>query len=112
MTQPLNLAAFQSAKPAPKAEPATEWQSLDINTLSPDLQSAYFTYRKALDLANQHRKAFEAAMSDKVELPSHLMLAFGYKFGKLSIAIVKAERPTSAKPALSLADLIARADRK
>ena len=109
----INLAAFQRpAKPTAEREaPKPDWQNLDVETLSPDLQRAYFTYRKALDAANTSRKAFESAMAAKLELPSHLSLAFGYKFGKLSIAIVPAERPKATRSAMSLADLIAKADR-
>lgn len=110
----LNLSAFQRpAKPAPTdtAPEKADWQSLDVSTLSPDLQSAYLSYRKAQDIANKSRVAFEDAMNDKLELPSHLTLAFGYKFGKLSVAIVKREKPRSTRPALSLSDLIARVDR-
>ena len=113
MSKPLNLAAFQSpaaSRPAPASVPTEpDWQSLDTSTLSPDLQSAYFAYRKAADAANNARKTFEAGMAAKVELPPHLTLAFGYRFGKLSVAIVPAKRPSTAKAALSLSDLISRA---
>jgi hypothetical protein len=107
----INLAAFTKPAYAPKpAEPAKAgWQSLDIATLSDDLQAAYYAYRKAQDAANKSRLEFEAAMKAKIELPDHLRLAFGYKFGKLSVAIVRAER--TRKAGLSLADLIRRADK-
>lgn len=107
----INLAAFtkpEPHKPEPSA-PKADWQSLDIATLSDDLQAAYYAYRKAQDLANKSRLEFEAAMEAKIELPDHLRLAFGYKFGKLSVAIVRAER--TRKAGLSLADLIRRADK-
>jgi len=110
MTQALNVTAFQ--KPAPANETKADWQSLDITTLSADLQSAYHDYRTAQDIANKRRKTFEDAMSAKLELPAHLALAFGYKFGRLSVAIVPASRPSSAKPAMSLTDLVKRADRR
>lgn len=108
----INLAAFQKPKAVTADAPRADWQSLDVATLSPDLQSEYFAYRKAIDSANAARKRFEAAMADKLDLPAHLALAFGYKFGKLSVALVPAERPKStARAALSLEQLIAKADR-
>jgi hypothetical protein len=106
MTQALNLAAF--TKPTPAKAPDTDWQSLDVDTLDSTLQTAYFNYRKAQDHANTQRKAFETLMSAKVELPTHLSLAFGYKFGKLSVAIVPVKRPSSGRAALSLTDLMRR----
>ena len=106
MAQALNIAAFQ--KPATAKAPDTDWQSLDVDTLSNDIQALYFTYRKAQEHASTQRKAFEAAMSAKIELPTHLSLAFGYKFGKLSVAIVPVKRPSTGKAALSLLDLMKR----
>jgi hypothetical protein len=106
MTQALNIAAF--TKPATAKTPDTDWQSLDVDTLDNTLQAAYFTYRKAQDHANTQRKAFEALMSTKIELPAHLSLAFGYKFGKLSVAIVPIKRPSSGRAAMSMSDLMRR----
>ena len=108
MPTPLNIAAFQA--PTKPTEPTkADWQTLDISTLSPDLGKLYHDYRQVQAHANTARKAFEDAMSAKVELPNQLALAFGYKFGKVSIAIVPAERPRTGRPAMSLADLVKRA---
>lgn len=104
----LNLSAFQTPSKAPAVDPKLDWQKLDIATLSPDLQEAYQTMAHAQAKANTARKAFEAAMNDKIELPAHLSLAFTYRFG-LAIAIAPKRKP--AKPALSLSDLVARANR-
>ena len=106
MATPINMSAF--TKPAPVKTPEADWQSLDVDTLSPDLQQLYLAYRKAADHANTQRKAFETAMQSKLELPSHLTLACGYRFGKLSVAIVPKSRPKSSHSALSLADLMRR----
>ncbi len=112
MATALNLNAFRAPAPAAPKAPTTEskadWQQLDIATLSPDLQSAYFEYKRNQDIANKARKAFETAMSAKLELPAHLALAFGYRFGNLSVAIVPAERPKTSKSAMSLEQLVAR----
>jgi hypothetical protein len=94
---------------APVEREKLDWQSLDVETLSPDLRAGYFEYRKAQDAANKLRLAFEEGMNAKVELPAHLVLAFGYKFGKISVAIAPAERPRARKTAMSLAELIKRA---
>jgi hypothetical protein len=111
MSTALNLNAFRApAKPSPVApiSPKADWQTLDVATLSPDLQGAYFEYKRHQDTANKARKAFEALMSAKLELPTHLALAFGYRFGNLSVAIVPAERPKSARAAMSLEQLVSR----
>jgi hypothetical protein len=112
----VNLAAFKSPAKSPSPPKSAspdidlDWQRVDLETLSPDLLDAYTTYRAALAKANTARKLFEDAMCSKLDLPSHLTLAFGYKFGNLSVAIAPAKRKSSARPALSLGDLIARAD--
>lgn len=108
MATPLNITAFQKPASATPNPSAVDWQSLDVETLSSDLQSLYFAYRKAQDHANTQRKAFELAMNTKLELPAHLTLAFGYKFAKLSVAIVPAKRPSTGRAALSLSALMAR----
>lgn len=109
VAQALNIAAFQAKTPAPtKPETKVEWQTFDIDTLSDDLKAQYYDYRRAQDAANKLRLAFEKSMNDKVELPSHLALAFGYKFGKLSVALVPAERPHARKATMSLSQLLAR----
>ena len=112
MAMALNLAAFQAPKSeraAPAPETKIDWQTLDVSTLDDVLQRAYFAYRKKQDEANTLRAEFEKLMDGKVELPDHLRLAFGYKFGKISVAIVPAERPHARKSAMSLAELIKRA---
>lgn len=112
----LNLASFtkpaavKSAIAAVIPETALEWSTLDTATLSPDLQAAYFAYKRANDAATTLRKAFEAAMNDKVELDAHLTLAFGYRFGQLSVAIApKRTASRGGRAALSLEQLIAKA---
>jgi hypothetical protein len=100
-----------AVKPAPAADVKPDWSELDVTTLSPDLQAAYFDYKKLANAATEHRKVFETAMSAKVELADHLKLIFGYNFGKLSVAIVPAEQVRKgSRLAMSLADLISRAE--
>lgn len=118
----LNLNAFRNNSPkAPQVEEENKvvWETLDVDSLSDELKDEYFAYRKAQDAANKLRLAFEASMEliNETEwkrqtgkaFPDHLRLAFGYKFGKISIAIVPAERKGARKSALSLVELIKRA---
>lgn len=111
MATALNLASFQRpaavATPTLKTEVKPVWHSLDTATLSPDIQRAYFTYKQEQDKANTARKAFETLMRAKVELDDHLDLAFGYRFGQLSIAMVPRERKSGARAAMSMEQFMA-----
>lgn len=81
------------------------WQTLDVNTLSSDLQELYLSYKAAEEIATRHRKAFEAAMASKLDIPSHLILRFGYRFGKLSVALDVDQRSKPKANVLSLQGL-------
>jgi len=103
-------AVTQPAKPAPVApsEPkAIDWTQLDPDTLSPDLRKAYDAYRQAAKAAAILRTEFEARMTVAIDPLDGEKLAFGYKFGKLSLAIVPADRPKRRTAAVSLADYLA-----
>jgi hypothetical protein len=104
MTQSV-FSALQAKTPATASKTELAWETLDTSTLSPDLLKLYTEYKTRADIASQARKAFEGAMIDKLDLPSHLTLRFGYKFGRISVALDKA---TSAKPSgkLSLDNLV------
>ena len=94
--------ATPSAAPAPASEPT--WQRLDTDSLPEDLRQHYYAYRKALDHANQLRAIFEEETNEAFDVGATNKLAFGYKFGQLSVAIVpKAGR--SAKGAIALGQL-------
>jgi hypothetical protein len=123
MATALNLNAFRRQEPkaerAPLEDTKVEWTNLDVESLSDDLRDEYYAYRKAMDSANKLRMAFEASMeiANDAEherltgksFPDHLRLAFGYKFGKISVAIVPAERKGARKTAMSLAEILKRA---
>ena len=92
--------------PAPAPAPASDpiWQRLDTDSLPEDLRQHYYAYRKALDHANQLRAVFEEETNEAFDVGATNKLAFGYKFGQLSVAIVpKAGR--SAKGAVALGAL-------
>jgi hypothetical protein len=95
----------EAAKPAPKAE--LEWTQLDPASLSPELRKAYDAYRQAAKAAAVLRTEFEARMTVAIDPLDGEKLAFGYKFGKLSLAIVPADKPKRRTAAVSLADYLA-----
>jgi hypothetical protein len=113
MTNPMTARILQSVtKPAeaPKPTPTTkeiEWTQLDPDSLSPDLRKAYDAYRTAAKAAAVLRTEFEARMTVAIDPLDGEKLAFGYKFGKLSLAIVPADRPKRRTAAISLADYLA-----
>jgi hypothetical protein len=54
------------------------------------------------------RQAFEEIVTDALELPQGRKMVFGYRFGKLSAALVEDDRKGKAKQAKgSLADFLA-----
>ena len=96
--------AAETAKPAPKAE--LEWTQLDPSSLSPELRKAYDAYRDAARHANALREAFERAMTTAIDPLDSEKVVFGYRFGKLSLAIAPADKPRKPSAAVSLADFI------
>ena len=95
----------EATKPAPAKE--IEWTQLDPDSLSADLRKAYEEYRTAAKAAATLRTAFEARMTNAIDPLDGEKVAFGYKFGKLSIAIVPADKPKRRTAAVSLADYLA-----
>lgn len=93
-------------KPTPVAK-EIEWTQLDPDSLSPDLRKAYDAYRTAAKAAAVLRTEFEARMTVAIDPLDGEKLAFGYKFGKLSLAIVPADKPKRRTAAVSLADYLA-----
>ena len=96
--------AAETAKPAPKTE--LEWTQLDPSTLSPELRKAYDVFRDAARHANSLREAFERAMTVAIDPLEGEKVVFGYRFGKLSLAIAPADKPRKPSAAVSLADFI------
>ena len=96
--------AAETAKPAPKAD--LEWTQLDPASLSPALRQAYDTYREAARSANALRETFERAMTVAIDPLDGEKVVFGYRFGKLSLAIAPADKPRKPSAAISLADFI------
>ncbi len=80
-------------KPAAPTEPT--WQNIDPASLPEDIQRHYFAYKAALDAANKARALFESEANEAFDVGATNRLAFGYTFGRLSVAIVP---KASAKP--------------
>lgn len=84
------------------------WQNIDPATLSPAARAHYDTYKAAYKTASDARKAFEAQVVADAGVPAGKTLAFGYRFGKLSVALADAkDAPKAAAPKLSLAAYLA-----
>lgn len=92
-----------------KAQENVTWVEIDPTTLVVELAVKYETYKDAQRKAAELRTEFESAMNDAAELPEGKKMVFGYRFGKLSAAIVDDDRkPKAASPAkLSLSEFIA-----
>ena len=99
---PLNLKPRAVAAPAP-APSAPVWDSIDPASLPEDLARLYYAYQQAQSAATTARKLFESETNEAFDSGPGNRLAFGYKFGKLSVAIVPDAPRASAKPARSLA---------
>jgi hypothetical protein len=81
---------------APESKPsAVVWTNLDVASMPEDLQRLYFAYRQAFDVAEKARKLFEEETNEAYDVGATNKLAFGYRFGKLSVGIVPKTRPTS-----------------
>ena len=100
----LSLALRANRTPAAPKSDAASWQSLDPATLPEDLAKLYFTYRQAFDAAEKARKLFEEETNEAYDVGATNKLAFGYRFGKLSVAIVPKAAPAS-RSAVSLASI-------
>lgn len=74
------------------------WKQVDVTTLSAPAQKLWSELKAKQAEARIAREAFEVALIATVagELPQGKRLAFGYKFGKLSIAVVADDK--KAKP--------------
>lgn len=104
-----SIAATSPKAPTPvpaKSEP--DWINIDPASLSPDLAAALDAYRAASKAASDLRKAFEDAMTLAIDPLDTERVIFGYRFGKLSLAIVPAEKPKRPASAISLAAFKAR----
>lgn len=101
--KPTTAPTVERANSSPKSE--LSWQTLDVTSLSPDLQQQYYAYKQAEETAVKARKVFEKAMSIKLDLPPHIILRFGYRFGRLAVALDTDQRSKPRAASLSLEGL-------
>lgn len=83
------------------------WVDINVDTLSLAERGAYDAYKQAQREAAELRSFFEKLMNEHA--PEGKRLVFGYRFGKLSAAIVEGEAKPAAKAApkaLSMAQLM------
>jgi hypothetical protein len=83
------------------------WSEIDVTTLDDGQREAYEAYKAKSREAATLRTEFEVMMQAGV--PEGKKLVFGYRFGKLSAAIVDDDRkPAKASPAKqSLSEFLA-----
>lgn len=78
-----------------KAKGTAVWQEIDPATLSAEAAKRYKAYKEAYAFMKECRGEFEAHMNEQAAsaLPEGKRLAFGYNFGKLSVAVVDDDKP-------------------
>lgn len=85
---------------------ATQWQEVDVASLSPKARKAYEDYRIAQGLAKNARLAFEAVVKGEITVAKGYELVFGYKFGKLAVTLGEAKAASNGKAKVSLSDYL------
>jgi hypothetical protein len=86
------------------------WVEVDVASLGDAAGKAYETYKTAQRAAAELRVKFEGLVNEQAALPEGRKMVFGYRFGKLSAAIVEADTAAkkSAPAKLSLSDYLKR----
>lgn len=86
------------------------WSELDVETLPSNQREAYEAYKVAQRAAAELRAKFEQMVNDEALVSANgQKIIFGYRFGKLSVAVVEDEgKPKKAAVAKrSLGDFLA-----
>lgn len=90
-----------------KAPSTANWQTIDPATLPKEEQELYRLYKESYAEMKRLRGHFEMAMRGLSDAPKGKRLAFGYNFGKLSVALVDDDaKSTTAKSTTSLSDFL------
>ena len=71
------------------------WIAVDLDDMNEKPRKLYDAYKQASAKTAEIRKDFEAAFiaQAKPHMDEGTTLAFGYKFGRLSVLVVPAEKP-------------------
>lgn len=88
-----------------------KWTNVDTETLPPEMKKLYAKYKAQYALMKEAREAFEEAFAGEVSLAPGKRVAFGYKYGKLSVGVVDAGKPKSDAKTATLSDFIAAQER-
>jgi hypothetical protein len=74
------------------------WMQVEISDLTADNQKLYAALKKAQEQTAKIRADFEEAVRKQASamIPEGHTLAFGYRFGRLSVAAVPVEKPKAA----------------
>lgn len=74
------------------------WMQVQLSDLNEKSHKLYDAYKAASQKTAEIRKDFETSFIAQAKdvLPDGMTLAFGYKFGRLSVATVPAEKPKAA----------------
>lgn len=82
------------------------WVNIDETTLSDTERRLYASVKAAWRAAKEAKATFEDAMQANITEEGKRMI-FGYRFGKLSVAIVEGEAKSERKPAKGALNLSA-----
>lgn len=81
-------------------KPKLDWKPIEIETMPRELGQLYANYKEAQRIASEHRQAFEDACCGPVAKLLNAKpgqdVAFGYRFGQLSVALTD-KRVTSTR---------------
>jgi hypothetical protein len=80
-------------------ESTLTWTEIEVDTLDEGQQLAYAEYKDAQRKAAKLRAEFEAMMQAGV--PEGQRMVFGYRFGKLSVALAPKDEAEQGKAARS-----------
>lgn len=82
------------------------WTEVNSNTLPDAIRTLYADYVDQQEEANKARKSFEDKFIGLFNIPKGKRVLVGYRFGKLSVAVVEDTRKSSS--ALDLSALLKR----
>lgn len=77
------------------------WSEIDLHTLPTKLKDSFDMYREAQDAANEFKAVFNTdltkTLQDKGKVPKNMDVLVGHRWGKVSVAVTKAD-PTRPGP--------------
>lgn len=89
------------------SETKANWQDINVASLAEKAQMAYSEYKDAQRKAAMLRTEFETLVTASLELPVGRKMVFGYRFGKLSAALVADDgKKAKSQSKGSLADFL------